>query len=96
MHTALFVAAPLSAKHKDWSDFLDYVEGKIQPSKYALRIAENVWLLNLQESVAPFGWLVSLAEKHGVSYGILPFERAPEWLPVGFDPTSILIQNERP
>jgi hypothetical protein len=59
-----------------------------------VRLGENVWLLIVQDTIAPLGHLVATAENRGIRYGILPFERAPEWLPTGFDPKTILAQSE--
>jgi hypothetical protein len=88
MHSALFVANVPEA-HDGWPKFLEIVQTKVRPSKDALRLAENVWLLNLQESVAPLGWLVAQADRFAIPYGILPFENKPEWLPAGFYPSTI-------
>ena len=87
MHSILFVANP-ALNPDTWAAFTEQIDKKIKPTQDALRLAENVWLVNLQASVAPFGWLVASADIHGVSYGILPFEHEPEWLPVGFDPST--------
>jgi hypothetical protein len=54
------------------------------------RLAENVWLLNLKQSTEPFGQLVHLAQREGIAFGLLAFEREPEWLPADFDPNTIL------
>ena len=94
MHSAIFVAIEISQR-SDWLKLLEFAESKIQKDKSVVRLAQNVWLLNLQESVAPLGWLVAFAEQYGVPHGILPFEHAPEWLPGGFDPASTQDQNER-
>ena len=88
MHSAIFVASPIDQR-ENWGKFLDFSEGKLNKVKGVARLAENVWLLNLQLSFASLGWLVAFAEQQGVPYGILPFERAPEWLPGGFDPNTI-------
>lgn len=88
MHSAIFVASP-GASPQSWGLFLTSAGEKTDKAKGVLRLAENVWLLNLQESTAPLGWLVALADANTVPYGILPFEHAPEWLPGGFDPSTI-------
>jgi hypothetical protein len=72
MHSAIFVAKVLEKGPRE-----------AKASQRCRAAAENVWLVNLQESVAPLGWLVALSEQRGVSYRILPFQAAPEWLPAG-------------
>jgi hypothetical protein len=42
-------------------------------------------MLYLEKSTAPLGWLIGFAESHGYSYGILPFDREPSWLPTNFN-----------
>jgi hypothetical protein len=88
MHSVL-VAIKIPSEVDDWDAFLGTVATKLRQAKGVLRLAENVWLVNLQESVAPLGWIVSLVESKGFSYGILPFQDAPQWLPAGFDPNTI-------
>ena len=93
MHSVLFVAT-IPDRKTDWKNFVEEVVLKLQTSKGAIRLSENVWMVDLQQSVTDLGWLVSSAAKTGVSHGLLAFERAPEWLPVGFGPTPILVRNE--
>lgn len=93
MHSVLFVAVIPEVSGEAWEKFVERAKLKTQQDKSALRLAENVWLLNLQESVAPLGWLVAAAEMQQVSYTILPFESAPQWLPAGFDPGTIWGRN---
>jgi hypothetical protein len=93
MHSALFVAQiPIGGAK--WRDFLVKAKVELRISPSASRLAENVWMVNLQENPAPLGHLVSPADVLGVPYGILPFEHAPEWLPGEFDPSTILVQSE--
>lgn len=87
MHSVLFVAT-IPAQHEVWVDFVQYAAKQTAENEAAARLSENVWLLNLQKSVAPLGWLVAKAEQKGIAYGLLPFERAPEWLPAAFDPNT--------
>ena len=89
MHSMLFVAT-IPPERQDWSEFLVHVDRQLAQAKGVGRLAENVWLLNMRESVEPFGQLVYLAERAGISYGLLPFEHEPEWLPADFDPNTIL------
>jgi hypothetical protein len=93
MQNALFVAS-FPSNRRTWGDFLAYLDAKMRDAKGVVRLAENVWLLDVKTSVAPLAWLTSLAEQRGLTYGILPFERAPEWLPGGFDPKTIQAQSE--
>lgn len=93
MHSVLFVAFIPQEPSDDWGRFVSNVQSKIRQDKNALRLAENVWLLNLQGSVAPLGWLVAAAETTKVPYGLIPFQNAPEWLPAGFDPKTIPARN---
>lgn len=88
MHSVLFVVSvPSQVK---WREFAAHADLKLRKYPGAfLRLGENVWLLNLQLSVVPLGQLIALADQFEVSYGILPFEHAPEWLPGGFDPKTI-------
>ena len=92
MHSAMFIAT-IPPQKEDWGGFVERATAKLSRCEGVVRLAENVWLLNLQKSVAPLGWLVASAEQMGVSYGLLPFERAPEWLPADFDPSTIGVRN---
>lgn len=87
MHSILFVAT-IPAQPETWAGFAEYAAKKTAENEAVARLSENVWLLNLQKSVAPLGWLVAKAEQAGIAYGLLPFERAPEWLPAAFDPNT--------
>jgi hypothetical protein len=87
MHSAIFYAKPTSQR-ADWAQFLGHVDKKTENDKTVLRLAENVWLLNLQAAPASLGWLIVYAEQYGIAYGILPFAQAPEWLPASFDPKT--------
>ena len=87
MHSVLFVAT-IPAQHEAWENFVQYAAKQTAENEAAARLSENVWLLNLQKSVAPLGWLVAKAEQVDIAYGLLPFERAPEWLPAAFDPNT--------
>jgi hypothetical protein len=93
MHSVLFVAQPGDRFANDWQEFSVLAANKTGRDKKAVRLAENVWLLDLTERPASLGWLIATAETKGVSYGLLPFEHAPQWLPVGFDPKTIQGQN---
>ena len=92
MHSAMFIAT-IPPQAKDWDAFVERAATKLSHCEGVVRLAENAWLLNLQKSVAPLGWLVASAEQMGVPYGLLPFERGPEWLPADFDPSTIWGRN---
>lgn len=92
MHSALFVAS-LTTPKTDWATFCQYVDQKLSRDESVVRLSENVWLVNVQQSPAALGHLVHYAEAHKVAYGIVPFERAPEWLPGGFDPKTIQVRS---
>ena len=75
MHSALFVAK-LTETSRDWATFLMKAKVGLRTYPGVSRLAENVWLVNLQETPAPLAYLVSAADGLGVPYGILPFEHA--------------------
>ncbi|HUO03066.1 MAG TPA: hypothetical protein VMU31_09820 [Rhizomicrobium sp.] len=87
MHSALFIAHPQD-DDPNWDAFLEFVDARLAPSKGVTRLAANVWLVNFHHSPEAFGWLLASANHQKVSYGFLQFEHPPQWLPVGFDPTS--------
>jgi hypothetical protein len=87
MHSAIFYAKPTSHREK-WEEFLRVVDHQIAKDKNVVRLAENVWLLNVRESPSALGYLIGFADRSGLPYGILPFEREPVWLPASFDPRT--------
>lgn len=92
MHSVLFVTSPPSEVPEgpsSWQSFTARLEKYIDVDRGHERLAENVWLLNLRQSTGPLGQLISAAEDAGIKYRLLPFERAPEWLPVGSGPNTI-------
>jgi hypothetical protein len=92
MHSVLFVATPID-RRGDWSEFLTRADMKVGREKGVYRLSENVWLVNMKTSPSVLGRLISLADAQTVPYGLLPFEHEPEWLPAGFDPTSIQVRT---
>ena len=60
------------------------------------RLAENVWLVDLGQSLPALGHLIALADARGISAGILPLEHEPQWLPADFDPTPIPGRSAKP
>jgi hypothetical protein len=66
---------------------------KTTKSQGVERLAEAVWLVNFQADTAPLGWMIAEAERRQISYRMLVFPNAPQWLPVGFDPKPTQDQN---
>jgi hypothetical protein len=93
MHSAMFVAKFPEHKPEDWTHFLGAVSSILKDAKHARRLAENVWLVNFQAAPSALSWLVTTAERLDIPYGILPFDAEPQWLPVGFDPSTIQVQS---
>ena len=88
MHSALFVAH-VPRDRTVWGQYLEFVGGKLKHQKGVARLSENIWLVNFHQSPSALSWLVAYAEERKIAYGLLQFERPPDWLPVGFDPSSI-------
>jgi hypothetical protein len=76
-----------------WGAFLTQFLGKIEQATNVWRLAENVWLVDMTASPGALGRMVAAAENQTMSYGILPFAVAPQWLPGGFDPKTIRGRN---
>jgi hypothetical protein len=88
MHSALFVAH-VPKDRTAWENFRNLVLAKLRQQKGIAALSENVWLVNFHQSPSGLAWLVAYAEQQKIAYGLLQFEKPPEWLPVGFDPSSI-------
>lgn len=91
MHSVMFVAT-VGPTAQAWDEFVAFVDNSVKTTEHVIRLSENIWLLHLAKSkiaTAALGTLIYRADAKGVSYGILPFEHAPEWLPGGFDPKSM-------
>ena len=93
MHSILFVAT-IPQERDDWRAFSETAEMKLSQRQGVTRLAENVWLLDLQQDVVSLGWLVTEAERRAIDCGLLSFEHAPEWLPADFDPTPTAVRSE--
>jgi len=87
MHSALFVAT-IPQSDDEWEGFLRRFRSKTEAMTSFARLAENVWLVDLTKGPGALGYLISFAHEGHISYGILPFEHAPQWLPADFDPKS--------
>lgn len=88
MHSALFVAHVPKDKAV-WNQFATFVAAQHKHQKGIVGLSDNVWLVNFHQSPSGLAWLIAYAEDRNISYGVLQFEKPPEWLPVGFDPASI-------
>ena len=62
MHSALFVVQ-ISENRGTWLSFLAKSKAALRPFPNVSRLAENVWLVNVQESPTPLGYLVCAAER---------------------------------
>ena len=94
LHSVLFVAS-IPDRDIDWRAFARDVEAKLRQAENVVQLAENVWMIDLTVSVVPLGYLVALADTKAVSYGLLPFDDTPRWLPADFDPKTIQGQTDR-
>ena len=94
VHSVLFVAT-MNPQHADWSTFLNGAHDKLRTAEGVVRLAENVWLLDLTISATSFGSLIYQADLCRVEYGILPFVEAPQWLPASYSPKPIQGRNAR-
>lgn len=82
----LFVAT-VAPENAYWRPFLENVSS-IEQYEGVVRLAENVWLLDLMKSIKAFGLLAHQAESQKVSYGLLAFADAPQWLPASYNPKT--------
>jgi len=85
MHSIL-VVIELPTEGADWSMFLGALEPKARRAKNTDRLAQNVWLIDMHKDPAFLGWLLSLCDQKGFPFRLLPFEKAPQWLPDGAGP----------
>jgi hypothetical protein len=89
MHSAiLWVRPPDESERQKWPAFLATIS-RLEGNVALARLAENVWLVNFQDSPFAFARLVVAFEQHKLPYGILPLEHEPQWLPAAFDPKTI-------
>lgn len=94
MHSALFVAAVPDADRgyqgrQEWMTYLHMLQSQVVIGQGVVRLAENVWLVNLRHDPGPLAALAFQARAQNIAYGILPFDDEPQWLPDGFDPSTI-------
>jgi hypothetical protein len=91
MHSAI-VVVKIPEDQATWLPFLATV--KDASAEGALRLGENVWLVNFQAHPVALATLVKGAVAHGLTYGILQLDAEPQWLPAGIDPKTILDRSE--
>jgi len=86
MHSAIVAVKMPRDSHdgRQWQAFCTAIVS-LDTNAAAKRLGENVWQIDFQLNGA-LALLVSACDRHGLSYGILPIEAAPQWLPAGFDP----------
>jgi hypothetical protein len=95
MRSVLFFVKPPQRKHEHLpfsqtaTGFWSCIKEPGRLGEDAIQLAENVWILDLQKSISTLAWLVSCAELHELSYGILPLDHEAQWLPADFDPKPL-------
>ncbi len=82
MHSALLVINPQT--DQEWADLKEYEKRKSAQFEGVVRLAENVWQIDLHKSVGLLGLLVGFAESKGLRFGVLMLEREPVWHPERF------------
>ena|SRR5712692_4442761 len=88
MHSAIiWVHPPDDFAGEKWQGLLQSTR-PLKNSPAVSQLAENVWLVNFQEAPALFARLVAACDHHKFSYGILPLEHEPQWLPAGPGPKT--------
>lgn len=95
MHSAIIVVGFPTGEYSDskWRKFMADVNSLARETPDPLekqagvwRLSENVWQVNFSENSAALARLVFYAGDHKLTYGILPLEDEPRWLPDDFDP----------
>jgi hypothetical protein len=99
MHSAMIVVdmphepATGAFSRQKWNDFIAEVDGLKLPQVNRLEdqagvrlVTENVWLIDFQQNPSALAWLVVLANRHRLPYGILQLNDPPQWIPAGFVP----------
>jgi hypothetical protein len=87
MHSIMFVATDSDANPR-WHLFCEnaLIQSKDIPG--VVRLASNVWMLDLTQSVDGLALLCGKARLLNITFGLLPFAEAPQWLPTGYSPVS--------
>jgi hypothetical protein len=86
MHSAIFVAVEPTTQSQEWFGFLDDADKTVHTTQHVERLGKNVWLVNFQNAPYALGYLISYAERHAISYRILPLADEPQWIPAGPNP----------
>lgn len=87
MHTAI-VAIEMPKEDEKWLAFLN-TTGDLTKRHSFQTLAANIWQIDFQASPVDFAQLIVAAARLGLVYRILPFDAAPQWLPVGNNPKTI-------
>ena len=86
MHSAIFVAVEPTTQSQEWFGFLGDADKTVHTTQHVERLGKNVWLVNFQNAPYALGYLISYAERHAISYRILPLADEPQWIPAGPNP----------
>lgn len=81
MHSVLLVVDKPNTSQLDprWKGFVERADSHAATSEGSDRLAQNVWLLSLENRLKDFSFLVALADHHELTYRALFFEKEPEW-----------------
>lgn len=81
MHSAIVVASPpeTEADKQRWQLFLASIE-LLKSNPAVDELAENVWLVNFEQSPAALARLLSAGQQHQFSQRILRLPDEPKWL----------------
>jgi len=84
MHSVLLVVdKPDAGDHvgnKKWRDFLGDIQSTIARSSEIEVLGERCWLIPLDKGVGTLASLVYFAEARDLTYRVLFFEDAPQWV----------------
>ncbi len=73
----------------EWESFVQNAVQNARKIPGITRLAENVWLVDLMQSVDGFAVLAGFAQRHRIPYGILSFAEPPQWLPASYNPRAL-------
>jgi hypothetical protein len=81
----------------NWRNFLVNSDAKLKRhDKHVLRLSETVWLIDNQAAPSALAHLIVYAENYKVPFAIGALGDAPQWLPGGIDPKTILARSAQP
>ena len=90
MHSAIFVVkmppSPLVSTH--WGGYLAGVR-----DLPAIQLAENVWLIDMQEHPAALARLIDAAAQLNLPYMFLPLGAEAQWLPISSHPEAMRLMS---